>query len=79
MQQMQQEAQKLQQEVQRLNQEKLNLDKAKLDHDKEIGWYKAKNEKSFKDKEIELKEKHIQAEVLELYDNNPRNDEVKNI
>ena len=79
MQQMQQEAQKLQQEVQRLNQEKLNLDKAKLDHDKEIGWYKAKNEKSFKDKEIELKEKHIQAEVLELYDGNPNNDEVKNI
>jgi hypothetical protein len=50
-----------------------------LDHDKEIGWYKAKNEKSFKDKEIELKEKHIQAEVLELYDGNPNNDEVKNI
>ena len=36
-------------------------------------------EKTFKDKEIELKEKHIQAEVLELYDNNSNNDEIKNI
>ena len=79
MQQLQQEAQKLQQEVQRLNQEKLAMEKTKLNHEMEIGWFKAKNEKTFKDKEIELKEKHIQAEVLELYDNNPGNDEVKNI
>lgn len=79
MQQLQQEAQKLQQEVQRLNQEKLAMEKTKLNHEMEIGWFKAKNEKTFKDKEIELKEKHIQAEVLELYDNNLSNDEIKNI
>ena len=40
---------------------------------------KRKNgEKALKIK-IELKEKHIQAEVLELYDNNSNNDEIKNI
>lgn len=79
MQQLQSEAQKLQQQIQRLNQEKLALEKAKFEYEKEIGWYKAKNEKTFKDREIDLKEKHIQAEVLELYDDNPRNDEIKNI
>lgn len=78
-QQLQSESQKLQQQIQRLNQEKIELEKAKLEYEKEIGWYKARNDKFFKDREIDLKEKHIQAEILQLYDQNPRNDEIKNI
>lgn len=79
MQQIQQEAQKLQQQVQQLNAEKLKLEKDKLEHQKSIEWYKAKNEKEHQDNIEELKKQHIQAEVLELYDGNPNNDEVKNI
>ena len=58
---------------------RLELDKAKLAHDKEIDWYKAKNDKKYNEEKIKLDHKHIEAEVLELYDSNPRNDEIKNI
>jgi c-di-AMP phosphodiesterase-like protein len=45
----------------------------------EIEWYKAKNDKNFKDQDIEAKKQQIQAEVLQLYDGNNKNDEIKNI
>lgn len=57
---------------------KLALEKAKLDHAKEIDWYKAKNEKQYNDEKLKLDQKHIEAEILELYDSNPYNDEIKN-
>lgn len=79
MQQLQQEAEKLQKEVQRLNQEKLNLEKLKLENEKELGWFKARAEKSFKDKTIEMKTKQVQAEVLQLYDQNANNNEIVNV
>lgn len=79
MQQLQQEAQKLQQQLQQMNAQKMQLEKDKLEHQKAIEWYKAKNDKEHQDNIEELKKQHIQAEVLELYDGNPNNDEVKNI
>lgn len=79
LQQVSQQNEQLQREIQRLNQEKLELERARFEHEKQIDWYKEKNQKNFKDREIDLKEKHIQAEILQLADDNPRNDEIKNI
>ena len=56
----------------------MQLEKAKMENDKELGWFKAKNTKEFNDRKIENDNKRIEAEVLELYDSNPRNDEIKN-
>lgn len=78
LQQLSAENEKLQKEIQRLNQEKIDLEKTKLEKNSEIEWYKARNQKEYNDRLVDLKEKHIQAEVLELYDSNPRNDEIKN-
>ncbi len=78
MQQLQTEAQKLQQQVQALNQEKLNLEKARLEYEKEIEWYKVKTAKEFNDKKIENDKKRVEAEILQLYDSNPNNNEIKN-
>lgn len=78
MQQLQTEAQKLQQEVERLNAEKINIEKEKLNHLKEIEWYKARAAKEFNDKKIANDNKRIEAEILQLYDANPYNDEIKN-
>ena len=78
MQQLQTEAQKLQQEVERLNAEKINIEKEKLNHLKELEWYKARAAKEFNDQKIVNDKKRIEAEILQLYDNNPFNDEIKN-
>ena len=78
MQQLQTEAQKLQQEVERLNAEKINIEKEKLNHLKELEWYKAKSTKEFNDQKIANDKKRIEAEILQLYDANSYNDEIKN-
>ena len=78
MQQLQTEAQKLQQEVERLNAEKINIEKEKLNHLKELEWYKARAVKEFNDQKLANDKKRIEAEILQLYDANPYNDEIKN-
>lgn len=78
MQQLAQQNEQLQKELQKVNQEKFELEKAEFEHEKQIEWYKAKSQKDFNERTIELKEKHIQAEILQLADNNPNNDEIVN-
>ena len=71
------EAEKLQKEVQRLNSEKLELEKQRLAFEKELEWYKAKTENSYKQGMIEANKKRVELEALQLVDNNPNNDEIK--
>ena len=50
-----------------------------MENDKELGWYNAKKyKKRFNERKIENDNKRIEAEILELYDSNPHNDEIKN-
>ncbi len=72
------EAQRLQQKVQQLNEEKLRLERERLQFEKELEWFKAKDLSSFNQQKLELEEKGIQLEGLQLIDNNKNNDEIKN-
>lgn len=74
-----QEAQKLQSEVDKLNQTKLQLEQEKLSFQKQLEWYKAKSDTAYKDQMLELEKKRVQLEGLQLIDDDPRNNEVKNI
>lgn len=71
------EAQKLQKEVQRLNSEKLELEKQRLAFEKELEWYKAKTENSYKQGMVEANKKRVELEAMQLVDNNPNNDEIR--
>jgi hypothetical protein len=73
-----QEAQKLQSEVDKLNQTKLQLEQEKLSFQKQLEWYKAKSDTAYKDQMLELEKKRVQLEGLQLIDDDPRNNEVKN-
>lgn len=64
--------------LKKLNSQKLQLEKDKLDFEKEIGWYKAKDDTKFKQMDADAELKRVQLEGLQLLDNNPRNDEIKN-
>ena len=72
------EAEKLQKEVERLNQEKLNFEREKLQFQKEIEWYKARSNDAFNKDKVDLDKKRVQLEALQLFDNNPNNDEIRN-
>lgn len=45
----------------------------------ELEWFKARGDLNNKEKEIIIKENQVEAEVLQLYDGNKHNDEIKNI
>lgn len=79
LQQAQQELQKAQQEVQQVDAQKMQFDAQQNEEDRKIEWYKAKADKQFKDETTESKDKLLQAEVMQLYDGNKKNDEIVNI
>ena len=71
--QLQQQIQQLQAELDKSNQAKLQLEAERLELDKQ----KARNDKDYNDKTIDLKEKQIQAQVAQIFDTNPYNDKIK--
>jgi hypothetical protein len=76
---MQKQLQEAQQMAQQADQQKLQAE-AQIEKNKlEVEWFKAKSDKHYKDEDLKLKREQIQAEVLQLYDNNPNNDEIKDI
>lgn len=86
LQQAQQQLQEMQKALQQAQQQANQVDQAKMQHEQQIAqanleveWFKAKADKQYKEKTIESKEKHIDAEVAQLYDNNPYNNEIKNL
>lgn len=68
-----------QSEIQKHDQQKLQIEKDKNDKEDKRKWFELKTKKEFDLKALELKEKQVQAEVIQLVDDNNKNDEVKNI
>ena len=67
-----------QQAQQQLNAEKLNLDKQKLKQDYDLGILKITTDKDYKGEMTEIEKRRVELEALQLIDNNPKNNEVKN-
>lgn len=81
-----QQIQELQKQLQQAGQQVQQVDQAKMQHEAEmknkeleLAWFEAKNDKKFKDDTVQQKREQVQAEVAQLYDSNPRNDEIKNV
>jgi hypothetical protein len=68
----------LQSKIERLNEEKLKLEYEKLNHAKQLDWFEAKSEDSYRKEQIEWEKKRVQLEGVQLLDNNKNNDEIKN-
>jgi len=71
--------QQLTQQAQKVSQDELKLKQDTLKMQMEQGATKLKQDKEYKERGISLKEKQVQAEVLQLVDNNSNNNEIKNI
>lgn len=81
-----QQIQELQKQLQQAGQQVQQVDQAKMQYEAEmknkeleLAWFEAKNDKKFKDDTVQQKREQVQAEVAQLYDSNPRNDEIKNV
>lgn len=74
-QQLQEENKNLNKTIDKNSETKLNLEKQRIDLDTK----KAKDDKEHNEKLIEVKEKQLQLEASQLFDNNPYNDAIKNV
>lgn len=77
MQQMQQQMQKQQQELEKYNAEEMQLKKLQLDKEYEVALAKIKSNERISKEKLEYNKKRIDLEALQLFDNNPYNDKIK--
>lgn len=75
MQQFQQQIESLQKQLQTNAQQKLQIDQQRVELEEKI----AQDKKDYNNKMIEVKEKQLQAEILQIRDGNPYNDQIRNI
>ena len=78
LQQAQQELQKAQGKIETLNEAKLQIEREKNQMQYQLDDYKNKTDRTFKETQAENDTKRTQIELMQLYDNNPYNDEVRN-
>lgn len=74
-QQLQEQIQQLQSQLQANNQTKLEIEAEKVAIEKE----RMRNDKEYNDKSLEVKNKQINAQVAEIYDDNPYNNKIKSV
>ena len=74
-QQLQEQIQQLQNQSQANNQTKLEIEAEKVAIEKE----RMRNDKEYNDKSLEVKNKQINAQIAEIYDDNPYNNKIKSV
>lgn len=79
LQQAQSQLQQAQSKIESLNEAKLQIEQQKIQLQFQIDDYKAKTERQFKETQAENDTKRTEIELMQLYDGNPYNDEVKNV
>ncbi len=79
LQQAQQQLQQAQSKIEQLNESKLQIEREKIQLQYKIDDFKNKTDRTFKESQAENDTKRTEIELMQLYDGNPYNDEVKNI
>lgn len=72
---LQSQLQSAQQEIGQMEQAKLQIEQQKIDLERE----KVRNDKDFNDQSIEVKKQQLQAQVTQMFDQNPYNDKIKTV
>lgn len=73
-----QQMKNLQKELEKNDSVKLEMEKQMFKAKNELDWFKAKSDKDFKEKSVENDSKRTEVEVLQMYDDNPYNNKIKN-
>lgn len=64
--------------LEQYNKTELDLQRLKIEKDYEVNKYKAESDVDYKDEMVKLQQRRVELEALQLVDNNPKNDEIKN-
>lgn len=75
----QKQLQEAQKKVQQLDEQRLKLEQEKLNMQYKVDFFNAKTERDFKKSKAENDTKRTEIEYMQLFDNNPYNDRVKNV
>ena len=79
LQQIQQQFQQAQKKIEQLNEQKIQLEQTEIQLRNQVEMYKAKTDRVYKESKAENDTKRTQIEYMQLFDNNPYNDAVRNI
>ena len=79
LQQMQKQVEQFQKKVEQLNEAKLQLEQTEIQLRNQVEMYKAQTDRAFKENRAENDTKRTEIEYMQLFDNNPYNDKVRNI
>ena len=79
LQQAQQQLQQAQSKIESLNEAKMQIEREKIQLQYKIDDFKNKTDRTFKESQAENDTKRTEIELMQLYDGNPYNDEVKNV
>ena len=79
LQQAQQQLQQAQSKIESLNEAKLQIEREKNQMQFQLDDYKNKTDRTYKESQAENDNKRTEIELMQLYDGNPYNDEVKNV
>ena len=79
LQQAQQQLQQAQGKIESLNEAKLQIEREKNQMQFQLDDYKNKTDRTYKESQAENDTKRTEIELMQLYDGNPYNDEVKNV
>ena len=79
LQQAQQQLQQAQNKIETLNEAKLQIEREKIQMQYQIDDFKNKTDRTYKETQAENDTKRTEIELMQLYDSNPYNDEVRNV
>ncbi len=76
-QQMQQELEKAQKEIKRLDEQRMKLETDKMNLEYKVDWFKAQTDKAYRERQLDIEEKKVDIEIMQLRDGNPYNDQIR--
>ena len=77
-QQLQQELEKAQQQIKQLDEQRMKLETDKMNLEYKVDWFKAQTDKAYRERQLDIEEKKVDIEIMQLRDGNPFNDQIRN-
>ena len=76
-QQLQKELQQAQQKIKQLDEQRMKLETDKMNLEYKVDWFKAQTEKAYRERQLDIEEKKVDVEIMQLRDGNPYNDQIR--
>jgi hypothetical protein len=76
-QQLQQQLQQTQQQLKQLDEQRMKLEMDKINLEYKVDWFKAQTEKAYRNRQLDIEEKKVDIELMQLRDGNPYNNQIR--